>query len=114
LSPPAAASHNASSVKDTGDFRRCVKKHTRKNSVLFGEICQLMRELLQDFSKGDKVQKDRWPQYYVKKWSLTNLFKCDLRQGYRLTYTLQFEGGGTAVVLLELLSHDEYDERFGY
>ncbi len=73
-----------------------------------------MQELLQDFTKGDKLQKDRWPQYYVKKWALRNLFKYDLRQGYRVTYTLQFEGGGTAVVLLELLSHGEYEERFGY
>jgi len=114
LPPPGARSRIASSIKETDDFRRCVKKHTKKNSVLFGEVCQVRQELLQDYTKGRKEQKDRWPRYYVEKWNLTNLFKCDLRQGYRVTYTLQFEGAGMAVILLELLSHDEYDKRFGY
>jgi len=113
-SPVVHSDRAASSVRETDDFRRCVKKHTKKNSVLFGEVCQLKQELLQNRIKGEKVPKDRWPQDYVQKWGLTNLFKCDLRQGYRATYTLQFEGGGTAVILLELLSHDQYEQRFGY
>jgi hypothetical protein len=101
-------------VRETDEFRHCVRKHTRKNRPLVGEINRLVQELLHDCTKGEKLQKDRQPAYYTQKWSLTNLYKCDLRQGYRVTYTLEFEGAGLAVVLLELLSHDEYNERFGY
>jgi hypothetical protein len=91
-----------------------VRKLTRKNRPLADEIDRLKRELLHDCTQGEKLLKDRTPAYYAKKWSLTNLYKCDLRQGYRVTYTLGFEGAGLAVILLELLSHDEYNERFGY
>lgn len=88
-------------------------KHTKKNNALSIEIRQPKEDLLTDYAKGEKIRKDLWPQYYIRKWGLNNLFKYDLRQGYRATYTLQFDGGGIAVIL-ELLSHGQYDRRFRY
>jgi hypothetical protein len=114
LSPTFVRSRKASSIRETDDFRDCVMKHTRKNNALAIEIHQLEEELLTDYAKGEKIRKDLWPQYYIRKWGLNNLFKYDLRRGYRLTYTLQFDGAGIAVVLLELLPHDQYDRRFHY
>jgi regulator of replication initiation timing len=114
LSPTFVRSHKASSIRETDDFRDSVIKHTKKNNALSVEIRQLKENLLADYAKGEKIRKDVWPQYYTRKWGLNNLFKYDLRQGYRVNYTLQFDGAGIAVALLELLPHDQYDRRFRY
>ena len=77
-------------------------------------IDNALTELKADRTAADHVPKKYWPKYYVKNWRINNLYKKDLGRDWRLTYTLVFDGAGVGVYVLEILSHKEYDRRFGY
>ena len=63
---------------------------------------------------GDRIERKRHPKYYVRKYGVNNLYKYNLDSSTRLIYTLVAESSGVAVVVLEVLDHKKYEERFGY
>lgn len=73
----------------------------------------------QDAFAGDQISKDRIPLRLATrsglKLPLTNVWRFELPLAYRGIYTVQsYAGIGTAVLILEILSHKEYDRLFGY
>ena len=54
------------------------------------------------------------PKAYIRKYGINNLWKYDLPNAWRLLYTIT----GTEVmilsVILEWMSHKDYEKRFGY
>jgi hypothetical protein len=63
---------------------------------------------------GVAVRRNLWPREYVKKHSIDNLRKYDLPNGWRLLYTVQGNEIEIISILLEWLSHKEYEKKFGY
>ncbi|MDP2666323.1 MAG: type II toxin-antitoxin system RelE/ParE family toxin [Candidatus Diapherotrites archaeon] len=63
---------------------------------------------------GIKVPKKLWPKEYVVKYRITNLFKYDLPNGWRLLYFLRGNDLEVLAIILEWLSHKDYERRFGY
>ena len=63
---------------------------------------------------GERMEKRKYPKYYVQKYGVNNLYKYNLDSSTRLIYTLVAEETGVAVVALEILDHKKYEERFGY
>ena len=63
---------------------------------------------------GERVERNKFPKYYVQKHGVNNLYKFNLDSRMRLIYTLVAEETGVAVVVLEILDHKKYEERFGY
>ena len=63
---------------------------------------------------GERIEKMKFPRFYVQKYGVNNLFKFNLDSKTRLIYTLVAEKTGVAVVVLEILDHKRYEERFGY
>jgi len=63
---------------------------------------------------GERVERRKFPRYYVQKYGVNNLYKFNLDSRTRLIYTLVADESGVAVVVLEVLDHKKYDERFGY
>jgi hypothetical protein len=63
---------------------------------------------------GEKIEKSKFPKYYVLKYGINNLYKYNLNGGNRLIYTLVADESGVALVVLDVLSHKEYERRFGY
>lgn len=68
----------------------------------------------QDWQIGEKIPKNLFPRSYNEKWGINNLYKSDLGPDWRMTYTLLFDAGGIGVVVLDILSHKDYDRLFGY
>lgn len=67
-----------------------------------------------NYELGDKIPKRQWPRFYVQQLGLNSLFRCDLAGGWRLTYTLSYNGAGIRVDVIEVMTHREYDKRFAY
>ncbi len=86
----------------------------KKNSHLFGVVDSGLNVLRLNMFAGDRVERKRFPKYYVQKYGVSNLYKFNLDSRRRLIYTLVAEGKGVAVIVLEILDHKEYEERFGY
>ncbi len=70
--------------------------------------------LKQDLLAGVKIPRALWPDAYVKKYDLTNLYKLNLGANCRLTYTVLAEGDKKIVLVIEVMDHRAYNRRFGY
>ena len=100
-------------LKGTPEFSRFFA-HLDKNSETYKRIKSCLDAIHEDICSGAKVQKDRFPKYYVEKYGITNLYRKEI--GYcRLSYTVIAEDRKKIVCILEYFpTHKEYSERFGY
>ena len=84
------------------------------------ELDWWIARLRQDVFAGDQIPKDRIPPQLATRSglppsSVTNAWRFELPLAYRGVYTVQSAPGvGTMVLVLEILSHKEYDRLFGY
>jgi hypothetical protein len=86
----------------------------RQGSYLLKIIDAGLDVLKLNMFAGEKVERRKYPRYYVQKFGVNNLYKFNLDSRMRLIYTLVAEETGVAVVVLEVLDHKKYEERFGY
>ena len=65
---------------------------------------------------GDPIAKDKVPLEYLKKYGVTNLFRVELPNFWRMLYTLTNGGNNLEIVsfILEIINHKVYNKRFGY
>ncbi len=62
---------------------------------------------------GIKIPRRLWPKSYIS-YKLTNLWKCNLPNGWRLIYTIKENEVMVLNVILEWFDHNGYERRFGY
>lgn len=87
---------------------------TCRDERLREKVEDAFTELKAHYEAGRKVARDLWPKYYRRRWGITNLYVKRVGPDWRLTYTLVSGAAGIEVFCLEILSHHEYDRRFGY
>lgn len=63
---------------------------------------------------GEQVQKSLIPDYYLKKYGVTNLWRIDLSDYWRLIYTIQSNEIEIIDFVLNIVDHKKYDKIFGY
>lgn len=64
---------------------------------------------------GNAIPKKRIPKYYIKKYKVNNLYRYRHPEGYRSIYSLvDVKEVGICPIIWEILSHPEYERRFGY
>ncbi len=112
MCPRFIRSKTASSVRKSSELEAFLD--SCKNEWLREKAENAFSDLKADYENGDKVSKDRWPRDYSVNWGIDNLYVRNLGPDWRLTYSLVWEGFGIAVFCLEILTHKEYDRRFGY
>lgn len=65
---------------------------------------------------GDPISKKLIPQEYKIKYGVTNLFRVELPNYWRMLYTLA--DGETKIEIiafvLDVIDHKDYDKKFGY
>ena len=64
--------------------------------------------------RGIRIPSKQWPKEYIQKYSINNLRKYDLRNSWRLIYTIKGNELEIVSVILEWFSHKEYERRFDY
>ncbi len=103
----------AGTVVGSRDFeaeRIALKSNTR----VMKEVEAALDGLKENMFSGEKIQERQWPKRYMEKYGIRNLYRYGLGSGYRITYTLVSERTGMVVVILDLLSHPDYERLFGY
>jgi len=91
-----------------------LKEGDNSEKELFRFINQAMNNIENNAFCGIQIPKKQIPKEYVKKYNIENLWKYDLPNAWRLIYSIR---GGKAVVIsiiLEWLSHKDYEKRFNY
>lgn len=81
---------------------------------LFHFIDQAIDNIEKNAFCGIQIPKKQIPKDYTKKYGHINLWKYNLPNAWRLIYTIR--GGQVVVVsvILEWMTHKEYDRKFGY
>jgi hypothetical protein len=63
---------------------------------------------------GIRIPERLIPKEYIKKYCINNLFKYDLPRGLRLLYSVQRDKLEIITIILEYLTHKDYEKRFKY
>ena len=85
-----------------------------EDKQLYSFINRAINDLKINPTCGTKIPKERWPKEYIKKHGITNLWKYDLPNAWRLVYTIESDKIKIISIILEWFNHKGYEERFGY
>ena len=78
-------------------------------------IIRAIKDLRENAFSGIQIPKRLFPQEYIKKYHIKNLWKYDLPNGWRLIYTIAPENEVDLIsAILEWFDHKEYERRFNY
>jgi len=63
---------------------------------------------------GIKIPYKLWPKEYISKYDIKVLYKYDLPNGWRLTYTIKGQKIEIISVIIEWFCHKKYERKFKY
>lgn len=82
--------------------------------TLFRAIQQKVSFLKQDPSYGIQIQKRLIPKIYLMNYEVTNLWKVNFCGAWRMIYTIKGDEVEIVSVILDILSHRDYEKKFKY
>ena len=85
-----------------------------EDKQLYKFILRAIDDLKQNPNCGTKVPKKLWPKEYIQEYDITNLYKYDLPNAWRLVYTIEVDEIRIISIILEWFSHKDYEKRFNY
>ena len=90
-------------------------KKLDENDFIKKSIKRAINDLKTNAFFGIQIPKRLFPEQYVKKYNLNNLWKYDLPKGWRLIYTITAEDEVKIVcAILDWFNHKNYERRFRY
>ena len=78
-----------------------LKKGKFEDKQLYDFIDRAINDLKKNPACGIKIPKKIWPKGYIKKYAITNLWKYDLPNGWRLIYTIETDEITIVAIILE-------------
>ncbi len=91
-------------------------EHSKTDKAILNAINRKVELIKTNVHYGVPIAKNLIPLEYKAKYGVNNLFRVELPNYWRMLYTLTNGGSEVEIVafVLDLLSHPEYDEKFGY
>jgi len=71
-------------------------------------------KLEENVFSGIQIPKRLIPKYYIRKYRVTNLWKYNLPEGWRMLYWITRDGDIVVCTIIEWLNHKGYEHRFKY
>ena len=81
---------------------------------IYDQLNRAFDMIAQDPFCGIQVPKRLIPKVYITKYRIDNLWKYNFHKNHRLMYSVAGDGTQVIALVLEWLSHKEYERRFGY
>jgi Txe/YoeB family toxin of Txe-Axe toxin-antitoxin module len=91
-----------------------LKTSKSEDKKLFEWIERAFEDLEKDAFSGTQIPKKLFPKEYIQKYNIDNLWKYNLPNAWRLIYTIQNNKICLLSIVLEWLSHKDYEKRFRY
>ena len=86
-----------------------------KDPQLYLQLIKAFNNLKENAFCGIQIPKRLVPKEYIKRFGdITNLWKYNLPDAWRLIYTIKNNKITVLSVILEWMDHKEYEKRFGY
>lgn len=91
-----------------------LKEGKFQDKQLYGFINRAIKDIKINPSCGIKISKRLWPKDYIERYNITNLWKYDLPNGWRLIYTIKENDVMILNIILEWFDHKGYERKFKY
>ena len=78
------------------------------------EIARAMNEIVSKHQCGRNVRKQLIPKRLIRKYGITNLWIYNLRKDWRLIYSIEGEHIELLAIILDWMSHKEYERLFKF
>lgn len=101
-------------TKKIADSFEDLNKGKYEEKELYSFIERAIQDMKKDPQCGIRLPSKLWPKEYVQKYAITNLWKYDLPNGWRLIYTITQTKVMILNVILEWFDHKDYEKRFKY
>jgi|APSaa5957512576_1039674.scaffolds.fasta_scaffold07654_4 Txe/YoeB family toxin of Txe-Axe toxin-antitoxin module len=98
-------------VKSSFDKLRDSKTEDKK---LYKWINRAMDDLEDNAFCGIQIRKKLIPKVYIERYGIDNLWKYDLPKSWRLIYSVVKGEVQILSIILEWMSHKDYEKRFRY
>ena len=106
----------SSDAKEVYDYLNSKSDISRKEKTLFKAVNYKIELIKNNFHYGNPIAKNLIPQEYRIKYGITNLFRVELPDFWRMLYTLT-DGENTIEIIafvIDILDHSQYNKKFGY
>jgi len=91
-----------------------LKDSKTEDKKLYKWIIRAFEDLENNSFSGIQIPKKLIPKVYIEKYKIDNLWKYDLPSGWRLIYAVQNGKICVLSIILEWMSHKDYEKRFKY
>lgn len=85
-----------------------------KDKELYANLSKTISKIIENPYCGIKIPRKVWPKEYISNYNITNLWKYDLPNGWRLIYTIQGSKIEIISVIIEWFCHKKYERKFNY
>ena len=85
-----------------------------EDKQLYEFISRAIDDLKKNPMCGVRIPKRLWPKKYLQEYEITNLWKYDLPNAWRLVYTIDTDEVRIVNIILEWFDHKSYEKRFKY
>ena len=91
-----------------------LKTSKTEDKMLYKWISRAIDDLEENPFCGIQIPKKQIPKTYSNKFEVDNLWKYDLPKAWRLIYSVANGEICIVSIVLEWMSHKEYEKRFNY
>ncbi|MDD4524076.1 MAG: hypothetical protein PHW84_14805 [Methanosarcina sp.] len=101
---------------------RCVSEShqqsidSKQEEMILNAFLQKVELLKENVHYGQPIAKKLIPAEYKTRYGITNLFRVELPNFWRMLYTLTAGSSGIEIIVLvmDIIDHKKYDKKFGY
>ena len=96
-------------------LKEAFEKLEEKDSDLYQQIQEAREEICKDAFCSRNVRKKLIPKTFIQRYRLNNLWIYNLRNGWRLLYTVATPSKIEIIaVVLDWMDHKDYERLFGF
>ena len=86
----------------------------QEDFILYEHVCYAFERINENCFCGIQIPKRLIPKGYLKKYGIKNLWKYNLPNAFRWLYSIESNEIIVLAIILEWMSHKEYERRFRY
>lgn len=87
---------------------------SKEETDLYKWLVRAFEDIEENAFCGIQIPKKLIPAEYFKQYKIHNLWKYDLPSGWRLLYSIEKDEIIVVAIILEWLTHKDYERKFKY
>ena len=103
-------------AKQVYDYLNRMAPASKKEHMILKAVRYKFELIKNNFQYGDPIAKNLIPKEYKEKYRVTNLFRVELPDFWRMIYTVHEGSSDIEIVafVLDIMNHPDYNKKFGY